>query len=163
MIVKRLLLIRHAKSSWKNSSLHDHDRPLNKRGERDVLSMAEHLVARNEMPEAIYSSTAERALSYARYISERADIPLHQLRSLYTFDDQALMRSLRDLPATLSRVAVVGHNPAITVVANRLSGEAIDNVPTSAVVALDCQVEHWAALVDGSGSLAYFDYPKMFR
>jgi len=162
--MKKLLLIRHAKSSWKDDSIEDHERPLNKRGERDIITMARYFADKDELLDVIYSSTAIRALEYAQMLSEFTNTTLIPDLSFYTFRNEDLLEIIRHLPENATNVAIVGHNPAITQVVNQLSGEEIKNVPTSGVVALDCDVERWDDLIDGQIScfLSYFDYPKMF-
>ena len=83
--MRRLLLIRHAKSSSKHHELDDHERPLNRRGERDVISMARHLADKDEHFDVIYSSTAVRALDFAQTISELTHVTLVPDLSFYTF------------------------------------------------------------------------------
>lgn len=161
--MRRLLLIRHAKSSWKFPDLDDHERPLNKRGQRDVLTMARHIAELDEALDVIYSSTATRALELAEQISEFTQTSLNPDLSFYTFDDDVLMEILRCLPDDADRVAVVAHNPAITQAVNRLAAVDYDNIPTSGVVAINCDVDHWADLNSGQCNLDYFVTPKMLR
>lgn len=158
--MRRLLIIRHAKSSWKYPDLDDHERPLNKRGERDILLMARHLADRDEALDVIYSSTATRALQLAESISEFTHTSLVPELSFYTFDADQLLEILRHLPNEAMRVAVVGHNPAVTRAVNSLCASDYDNVPTSGIVAIDCDIERWADLNSGQCELVYFDYPK---
>jgi len=161
--MRKLLLIRHAKSSWKYHHLDDHERPLNKRGQRDVITMARHLADKHEPLDVIYSSTAVRALDFAQNLSEFTQVSLVPDLSFYTFDVDQLLEIIRNLPDSAERVAVVAHNPAITQAVNRLSDSEIRNVPTAGIVALDCTIESWADLQDSACQLAYFDYPKMWQ
>lgn len=184
----RLLLIRHAKSSWRHPHLSDHDRLLNKRGQRDAPLMAQRLQqrfaqdlnsgqAQHPSPsnsnhptiDVVFSSSAVRALSFAQHIADALAIPLMTDRRLYTFDHEALLTTLRQLPTHYQSVAVVGHNPAITDLANRLikptsAQTYIDNVPTSGMVALNCPIDRWQYLANdpnaGHCVLDYIDYPK---
>ena len=160
--MRKLLLIRHAKSSHKFDDLDDHERPLNKRGERDSITMARHLADKGEAIDVIYSSTATRAIDFAQMISEFTYIPLEPDLSFYTFDVDELVEILRNLPDSVYSAAVVAHNPAITRAVNRLSNQEIDNVPTAGMVALNCPIEHWHELGEMECQFDYFDYPKMF-
>lgn len=161
--MRKLLLIRHAKSSWQYPELDDHERPLNKRGQRDILTMARHLAERDQPLDVIYSSTATRALDLAQNISEFTHTELVPELSFYTFDDEELLEILRCLPDAAMQIAVVAHNPAITRVASRLTAEHFDNVPTSGIVAIDCDIDRWADLNSGQCDLDYFVFPKMFK
>lgn len=168
--MRRLLLIRHGKSSWDHPSLYDHDRPLNKRGKRDIVTMSQRLAQREPQLQAVISSTAVRAETLAREISQQLSCPIYTDRRLYTFDERQLLATLCNLPDsnqqnnyqhnTYQQIAIVGHNPAITAVANRLTGAAIDNIPTSGIVAIDCPIAHWHNLADQQHRIDYFDSPK---
>lgn len=156
----RLLLIRHAKSSWSEPALADHDRPLNQRGERNVLTMSERLAIQEPSLEAAYSSTAVRAKALATMISHRIGCPLILDQHLYTFEPRALLHYLLQLPTPYQHLAIVGHNPAITTVVNQLSDMNIDNVPTAGVVAIDCDISQWQHLAQSIHRIDYVDYPK---
>ncbi len=159
--MRKLLLIRHAKSSWKFPELDDHERPFNKRGERDCLSMARHLADKDESLDILYSSTAVRALDFAQQISEFSNVDLIPDLSFYTFDVDELMEILQHLPDSAKRVGVVAHNPAITHAANRLTESDIQNVPTAGIVAMNSDIDSWQDLAAGCFDLEYFDYPKI--
>lgn len=159
--MKKLLLLRHAKSSWDDPDLDDHERPLSERGERDAITMARFLSDNDEGLDVIYSSTAIRALDYAQLISEFCDISLVPELSFYTFDEDELMAILRSMPDTLSRVAVVAHNPAVTQLVNRLTDAELDNVPTAAVMSIECDIDEWADLTEACCDKVYFQTPKM--
>jgi phosphohistidine phosphatase len=159
--MKKLLLIRHAKSSWKYPELEDHDRPLNKRGERDCIRMAEYLSQRGEKLDAIYSSSAVRALTLAQTMGDTLNVPVTSRQALYTFGVGALASVIRQFPSTLYKVAVVGHNPAITELANHLTKANIDNVPTSGIATIECNIERWSELTPESSRLISFMAPKL--
>jgi len=161
--VRKLLLIRHAKSSWKHEELDDHERPLNKRGERDIITMARHLADKDLALDVIFSSTATRALDFAQMLSNFLQVSLVPDLSFYTFSEDEMLEILRNLPDNASRVAVVAHNPAITRVVNQITQEQIDNVPTAGIAEIDCSIESWAELgaLEGQSELNSFEYPKM--
>ncbi|NNC98787.1 MAG: hypothetical protein HKN85_01260 [Gammaproteobacteria bacterium] len=162
---RKLLLIRHAKSSWKFPQLHDHDRPLNRRGERDSLTMARHLAEQDEALDVIFSSTAIRALDFAQLLSEFSGVSLVPDLSFYTFDADELLELLRNLPDSALRVAIVGHNPAITRVVNQLTRAALTNVPTAGIVAIDCMMESWGEIGESAenSQMAWYYTPKILR
>ncbi|RBP49144.1 SixA phosphatase family protein [Arenicella xantha] len=159
--MKTLFLIRHAKSSWQDQDLDDHERPLNKRGERDSLTMARYLAERDESIEVIYSSTAIRALDFAQNLSDFTGVTLMPDLTFYTFDVDELHEILKHLPEHVTNVAVVGHNPAITEAVNRLAAQGYDNVPTAGIVKMECDIEDWSQLYAGCAELQYFVSPKM--
>ena len=158
--MKKLLLIRHAKSSRKFPELDDHERPLNRRGERDSLLMARYLQQQDELPDVIYSSTAVRALDFAQIISDELMVSLVPDLSLYTFDPDELLAILQHIPESTHSVAMVGHNPAIHYLANRLTQTELPKVPTGSILSLECDIEMWSELATGTAQLASFEYPK---
>lgn len=158
--MRRLLLIRHAKSSWNFPELSDHERPLKPRGERDIHLMSQRLQSRNEQLDAIVSSSAVRALQFAKVIADSLAVKLTVNSDYYTFSAADLLEQLYNLPEREQRVAVVAHNPAITDLANQLSNQSIANIPTSGMVAFGCDIQHWHHLSKKHCHMDYFDYPK---
>lgn len=159
--MKRLLLIRHAKSSWKFPELEDHDRPLNGRGERDRWRMAEYLKDQNEGLQLIRSSSAVRAAKLANTLAELLGVPVEQSNELYTFGARTLCEVIKETAADIDRLAVIGHNPAITDLSERLTGAMISNVPTSGIVAINCGCDCWQDLAPEVCELDFFTAPKL--
>ncbi|MFT4634401.1 MAG: phosphohistidine phosphatase [Arenicella sp.] len=161
--MKKLLLLRHAKSSWADDQLDDHERPLNARGERDSFTMARYIADADEGLDVIFTSTATRALEFAHVISEFTDVTLVPELSFYTFDEDELMEIIRSLPNDANRVAVVAHNSAIHQVANRLSENELDTFPTAAVASFACHVEQWREINESNCELIYFQTAKQIN
>ncbi|HKY59773.1 MAG TPA: histidine phosphatase family protein [Gemmatimonadota bacterium] len=161
--MKSLFLIRHAKSSWKDASLADRDRPLNKRGKRDAPEMGRRLAARGDAPDLIVSSPAVRALATARIIAEAVGYPVDRIREderIYMAGPAELLEAIRDLEDDLQQVFLFGHNPGLTELVNELSEPVIDNVPTCGIVELRVTVDRWADVSPGTVRRAGFDTPK---
>jgi phosphohistidine phosphatase len=158
--MKRLLLIRHAKSSWDFPELDDHDRPLNKRGQRDCLTMSTRLFERGEVLSAVVSSSANRAVTLAECITNKLNIELYKDKAFYTFSSIDLFNQIRLLPDQLQSIGIVGHNPAITDLVNNLLDINLSNAPTSGIVAIDCEIKKWEELNFENCKFDYFDYPK---
>ena len=164
--MKTLILIRHAKSSWKDASLADRDRPLNKRGKRDAPEMGRRLAARGGAPDLIVSSPATRALATARVIAEAVGYPVDGIREderIYMASPAELLEAIRGLDDGHERVFLFGHNPGLTELVNELSEPALDNVPTCGVVELRLAADRWADLSPDKVQRADFDTPKSGR
>jgi phosphohistidine phosphatase len=162
--MKVLYLIRHAKSSWADPRLTDHDRPLNKRGKRDIPIMAQRLASYTPRPELIISSTARRARKTARGIGDRLGFDKQELvliESLYTFSREPLLEVIRSVQPTVTVLCVVGHNYGLTDCAEWLCGEDLGNIPTCGVVLMEIPVDDWKQICRGNGRLLCFDYPKL--
>lgn len=159
MTERRLWLLRHSKSSWKFPELADHDRPLNKRGQRDCMRMSDYLANRARELDCIFTSTAERAKLFAQQLSAASSVDLKMSEQLYTFSEHKLLSFIRSLDDDLINVAIVGHNPAITDLSNKLCGAEISNVPTSGLVLIQSAVK-WSEFSNDCGQLISFEYPK---
>lgn len=161
--MKVLMLIRHAKSSWKDPSLPDWDRPLNKRGRRDAPMMGERLAERGAYADLVISSSAVRAVATAEAIAEAIEYPLEEIvvdERLYGAGEFEMLEVIQSLDDAWDRVMCVGHNPDLTDLVNRLSPYEIDNVPTCGIVALTFDTESWALVCHISPVEVEFDYPK---
>ena len=164
--MKTLYLTRHAKSSWKNSELDDHDRPLNKRGTRDAPMMGDKLKAMGIYPDMLWSSTALRAKITAQVLAQKLDISYSRIqwkREIYDSDADELLDMIRNADDSEDSLMLFGHNPEFTWLANKLAGTHIENVPTSGIVGIVFEGETWANLSHGHGKLQFFIYPKLFK
>jgi phosphohistidine phosphatase len=162
--VRRLTLVRHAKSDWSLPGQDDWDRPLNKRGQRDAPDMARRLRSRRLKPELVLSSPAVRALTTATVMARELKVPaahVMQDERLYLASPTDLLAVIRERGGEAKHVMVFGHNPGITECANRLStGDHIDNLPTCGVFTALFDVAAWSELGWDSGRDVEFDYPK---
>jgi phosphohistidine phosphatase len=162
--MKRLTLVRHAKSDWSLSGQPDWDRPLNRRGQRDAPEMARRLRARKLRPDRILTSPAVRAVTTATIMARELKVSAGRIRQderLYLASPADLLAVIRELAGDAKHLMVFGHNPGLTDFANRLSaGDRIDNMPTCAVFTALFNLKDWSALDWSSGAEAEFDYPK---
>ena len=162
--MKHLILMRHAKSSWDDERLTDHERPLSARGERDAPRMAERLAERGEHPSLYLSSPAKRALRTAELVAARLEPPPEALRvepALYLAAPAAILAAIAAQSDAHASMIVFGHNPGFTELANELLPELdLDNLPTAGVVAFDCAISAWRDVSRDSARLAYLDFPK---
>ncbi|MDH3785827.1 MAG: histidine phosphatase family protein [Acidobacteriota bacterium] len=161
-IVKTLLIMRHAKSSWKDPTLEDHERPLNRRGQRDAPRMGRLIKKKGLVPELVLSSTAVRARTTARLVAEACGYegPVTRLDDLYLSDARAILEILQQLPDESSRVMLVGHNPDLEDLVLELSGED-ETIVTAALAVLQLPVTSWAELRAGlTGKLVELFRPK---
>jgi phosphohistidine phosphatase len=159
--MKRLTLVRHAKSDWGNGQIDDIDRPLNARGYADAKSMAMRMKASGNIPDVLFSSTAVRAATTALIFIRTLALKESQLiltAKLYEASESKFLKLIQELPDEFGNVCVFGHNPTITAMANLLSGSAILNMPTCGLAVLDAEVPSWKEF--RTAKLVLFDYPK---
>ena len=160
---KELLLVRHAKSSWDDPYLDDHDRPLNERGLRNAPEMGKRLQGRGILPEVWISSTALRAITTAEIIAEQIGFPQDQIqrsKDLYHASATELQEFIAGLDDAIGSAILFGHNPGMTSLVANLYGLPIDNLPTCGVVHLQFNENTWSAVSSAPPARAYFDFPK---
>ena len=143
--MKSLVILRHAKSSWKHPELTDYDRPLNKRGKNDALQMGKLIRKEKIIPDIILSSSAIRAHVTAEAVAKacgyKGEVTLD--RSLYAAGPEAYFKVLHSLSDDYLKVLVVGHNPGIEELLEILTGE-IHLMPTCSMAHLNLQISHWS-------------------
>ncbi len=165
--MKTLHLIRHAKSSWKDSSLADVDRPLNKRGVRTGKFMARHLVEAGCCFDHVFCSPALRARSTIELIRKSLETMAFEWTiepDLYTFNSRNLLSFIQLHDETLTDVLIVGHNPALTDLCNELGHRHIDNIPTCGYAQLTVTENcTWQEISKASIKLTAFLRPKEFK
>jgi phosphohistidine phosphatase len=144
---KTLLILRHAKSSWKDDSLADHDRPLKKRGRRDARRMGTWLQEQQLLPDVILTSTAVRARETTQLTAEGADYagPVRAVEALYHAEPEEIVGVLRTLEDTAERVMIVGHNPGLEMLLEDLVGKW-RRLPTATLAQVTLPLSHWRAL-----------------
>ena len=145
--MKTVILMRHAKSSWKFPELPDKDRPLTKRGERDAPRMGKLLKKEEVIPERILSSTAVRAAATAEAVAQKLDYKeeITYMDSLYMAEPANIIEALQTLPAEVKKVLVVGHNPGMEGLAQILGGKVVD-LPTAAMAEIKIPIKDWMEL-----------------
>ena len=161
--MKTLTLVRHAKSSWKDTSLSDRDRPLNKRGERDAPEMGRRIAAAGIRPSLIVSSPAVRAWTTARIIADEIGYPkefLQRDKRLYLASVNGILDVIVAQDTGFNSLMLVGHNPGFTDFANYLVPGLTNNIPTAGVVSVQLDTDDWS-LYDRPGvELLLYDFPK---
>ncbi len=158
-----LILIRHAKSSWKEHGVNDHDRALNKRGKHDAPLMAEILRTKKIIPDFLISSTAVRARTTAELFAKVYDLKKSQIQlsdDLYLADEMELLNEVKKISSNFSSVFLFAHNPGITDFANALCKADIVNIPTCGFCHAGIDSEDWSSIQFGDATLVEFDYPK---
>ena len=161
--MKRLVLVRHAKSSWANIDLDDFARPLNARGKKDGPEMAARLARAGVHPDLIVASPAKRARKTALYMAKGTGYDKGAIRyydELYLGSLAYHLQLLAELFGQAAVLFLVGHNPTITELAEHLTGKSLGNVPTCGVVAVEYAEQDGFTDRVGGGKLLFFDFPK---
>ena len=162
--MKTLYLLRHAKSAWDSPGLPDRERGLNKRGRRDAPRMGAALAGRlAAMP--MWVSPARRAqLTLAGLCSAwpgLAELAHRTEPDLYTFSADDVLAWLQARDDADAGIFIIGHNPALTDLANVLAGERVlANLPTAGYLELGLDIDRWRDLGQGCGQIEYSLFPR---
>lgn len=158
--MKTLLIMRHAKSSWDNDYLADHDRPLNKRGQTDATRMGRLLVEQDLVPDVIVSSSARRAVETAEAAANAAgfDGEIQYTRDLYHADPEIYLDVLRQVNERYPRALLIGHNPGLEELVTDLAGRD-ERMPTAALACFRIDTESWLAVNEDT----HFDLFAVWR
>lgn len=163
--MKYLYLIRHAKSSWKESGMTDRDRPLNNRGERDAPFMANIIKSKNIKPDLIITSDALRARMTAEIFAGVLEYPKEEIMvelDLYLASIHDFLHQIHSLDEKAGRCFMVSHNPGISGVINYLTRSESIDMPTCAVFGIEFPFDSWREIKEGTGKPVLFEYPKKY-
>jgi phosphohistidine phosphatase len=161
--MKTLVIIRHAKSSWENAGLSDHQRPLSKRGLKDAPIMGARLAECGPPVDRVISSSAVRALTTAEIITHEMGLPWDEIQiedALYHASEEDMIDLINEQDDYLDGLMLFGHNPGMTYLVNDLSDLDLDNLPTCGVAVLQFDVSSWAEIGGEVATSAKFDFPK---
>lgn len=161
--MRQLTLIRHAKSSWSDPALTDFERPLNKRGNRDLPALGQRIAQFDLYPDLILSSGAVRAMTTAESVANALDIPpeeICEIPELYESCYETLLNVLQNQSDRYKHIMLFGHNPGLEMLGYFLTHESLAKFPTSAVMHIHLSVTRWSELAESCGTLTLFDYPK---
>ncbi len=159
--MKRLFVLRHAKSSWDHPELSDFQRPLSERGKKAAPFMGELMLGKEFEPEIILSSPAERAKKTAELVKEYALIQAKIVfdESIYGAGTNSLVHILAETDKDFRSVMIVGHNPGFEGLVQVLSGK-YERMPTAALAVIDLDIGNWDEIESGCGKLIEILRPK---
>ncbi len=162
--MRRLHLLRHAKSSWADGAASDRERGLNKRGRRDAPRMGEALAQLLD-PQPVHASPARRAQLTLGGLCDGwpalQEIDHSTVEALYTFDAGAVLHWLHGQAGAPESLFLIGHNPAFTELVNMLCPDAeLLNLPTAGYAGMELDIDDWADASPGCGHLRHLLIPK---
>jgi phosphohistidine phosphatase len=166
--VRVLYLLRHAKSSWGDPELPDHDRPLAARGERAARIVADHLKRQRIQPALVLCSTARRARETLKPVQKvfSGSLEVHFESDLYAAPATDMLGRLRSVPEPVPSVMLVGHNPGLQDLGLLLARPSRQRdalqakFPTAALAILRLDIAGWPGIGEGSGELTSLILPR---
>lgn len=161
--MKKLIIVRHAKSSWKENIL-DHDRGLETRGINDAKLVSLKFKELDLIQDLVISSTAKRAKNTAEIFINNLNISQSKFyleENLYDFSGENLIRIIKNTNDDVNTLMLFGHNHALTYFVNSFGDRYIDNVPTSGLVVIDFQIDSWKYIK--KGQTVHIIFPRDLR
>ena len=159
--MKKLYLVRHAKSDWTYEGLPDIDRPLNERGYRDAHAMSKLMHKKQHLPDAIVSSSAIRAINTALIFARNLQFQENKLminESLYESTAENFITQISGIHNQYKSLYIFAHNPTITEVAGILTNTPIEHLPTCGIVCIEFKSDSWKAT--DTAELHWIETPK---
>lgn len=162
--MRRLTLLRHAKTEAQHSGQKDWDRDLEPRGLLDARAMARRLRERKLEPDLVIASPARRALATAQIFARKLHLPASKLlqdERLYLASPKVIRELICEQGGNAQHLMLVGHNPGLTEFADQISADrSVANMPSCAIYTLELDIEDWSELEWHSGVNAELDYPS---
>jgi len=163
--MKRLILLRHAKSSWDNPGLTDHDRPLAKRGILDAPKIGKFLESNNIIPELIICSTALRAKETLNlvYNEIKKNVKIIFNESIYNSNSNELVNLISGTDNDITKLMIIGHNPDLEYLVEILTDKDFPytKYSTAGLAIIDFSIDNWLSITDTVGNLKIYKTPKM--
>jgi phosphohistidine phosphatase len=163
--MKTLILLRHAKSSWSDGAASDIERGLKPKGERQAEKMARHLQSVLAPPDEVWCSSARRTRETLPPFAAAWGLDegrIHLQEDLYLAGEDRLLKRVQSFPAKMRRALILGHNPGLADLANRLTPRKtyLQTIRPCGVVVIEFDVDSWTAVAPGTGRLALHLRPK---
>ena len=160
-LVRRLWILRHAKSSWDHPGLADHDRPLAARGKKAARRIARWAETNNVRPDLVLCSTAVRAQATLDLVRPGLGDPVERVeRSLYHASVDEVLERVAAADDALAGILLIGHNPTLHELAMVLAPPGPDAFPTGALAGLRLEIDFWHEIRPGCGLIETYVVPR---
>tara|TARA_B100001741_G_C16057304_1_gene371539 strand:- start:42 stop:530 length:489 start_codon:yes stop_codon:yes gene_type:complete len=162
--MKRLILIRHSKSSWKDHGLTDFNRPLNKRGKSDGPLMANYLKSKIDKIDYLHSSSSIRTFETSKYFIEKIQYgKVEYDDSLYHSSASSILHLISNYSENYQSTMIIAHNPGLTNLINKLTNISLDNLPTTGIAKIDFNCNCWGDISLNNSRLVDLRFPKQLK
>lgn len=164
--MKTIYIVRHAKSSWDDISLTDHERSLSKTGVRKTKLIIDYLCQQKIIPDLMISSSAVRARETAFQIAVGIGYPLTDVvidKALYHAGSDDVYATLFGIQDEVGSVMIFGHNPTLTYFVNNFVSPEIDNLPTTGIVSVSFSTDKWEKLTEAKFQTNFVVFPRMLK
>ena len=162
--MKRLILIRHSKSSWKEIGLTDFNRPLNNRGKSDGPLIADYLKRKISKIDYLHSSSSVRTFETSKYFINQIQFGKIQYDDfLYHCSSSLLLKMIMNYSEDYNSVMIIAHNPGLTNLINKITDISLDNLPTTGLVEIEFNCDSWSKISYENCNLIDLKFPKQLK
>ena len=162
--MKRLILIRHSKSSWKDLSLTDFNRPLNNRGKSDGPLMADYLKSKIKKIDYLHSSSSVRTFETSKYFIKQIQfVKIQYDDSLYHCSATSILNMISSYSDNYQSVMIIAHNPGLTNLINNITNVTLDNLPTTGLAEIEFNCDSWSKISYENCNLIDLKFPKQLK
>ena len=162
--MKKLIIVRHSKSSWKDMSLSDFNRPLNGRGKSDGPLMADYLKSKINKIDYLHSSSSVRTFETSKYFINQIQFgKVEYDDSLYHSSATSILNMISNYSADYQSVMIIAHNPGLTNLINNITNISLDNLPTTGIAEIEFNINDWSKLSYKNSNLIDLKFPKQLK
>ena len=162
--MKRLILIRHSKSSWKDLSLTDFNRPLNGRGKLDGPLMADYLKSKIDKIDYLHSSSSIRTFDTSKYFINKIQFGKVEYDDyLYHSSATSILNMISNYSENYQSVMIIAHNPGLTNLINNITNISLDNLPTTGLAEIEFNINSWSNISYENSNLLDLKFPKQLK
>ena len=161
---KKLIIVRHSKSSWKDLSLDDFNRPLNKRGKEDGPIISNYLSKKTNFIDFLHSSSSVRTFETSKFFTER--IKFGKVKyddNLYHSSSESILNLIKNYSNEYSSVLLIAHNPGLTHLINQITNISLDNLPTTGLAEIHFSCNKWNEISSKNSNLIDLKFPKQLK
>ena len=161
---KKLIIVRHSKSSWKDLSLDDFNRPLNKRGKEDGPIISNYLSKKTNFIDFLHSSSSVRTFETSKFFTER--IKFGKVKyddNLYHSSSESILNLIKNYSNKYSSVMLIAHNPGLTHLINQITNISLDNLPTTGLAEIHFSCNKWNEISSKNSNLIDLKFPKQLK
>ena len=162
--MKKLILVRHSKSSWKDLSLIDFHRPLNNRGKSDGPIMSRYLSSKINKIDFLHSSSSVRTFETSKFFISKIEFKnIKYDDNLYHCSAQSIIHLIKNYPEHHNTVMIIAHNPGLTNLINMITNINLDNLPTTGIANIDFDCDSWNNISIENSNLVDLKFPKQLK
>ena len=162
--MKKLIIVRHSKSSWKDMSLSDFNRPLNGRGKSDGPLMADYLKSKINKIDYLHSSSSVRTFETSKYFINQIQFgKVEYDDSLYHSSATSILNMIRSYSDNYQSSMIIAHNPGLTNLINNITNISLDNLPTTGIAEIEFNCDRWSKISYENSDLVDLKFPKQLK